>query len=348
MAVSKSKPSVLQQYRGLLLAAFLLGFFGYVQYSGFDAVGEMKKGMLSYKDQLNSAGWKGALAVVVVDVVFIVCVFPGSFLLELFCGYVFGVPAGVAVILTAKNCAAVLCYFIGKTIMADTVRGWLKDSPTFQAMQKTNQASGWQLVLAMRLSPMPSYMVSYGSSVINVPFGAYMAATATASIPMVVQNVYMGSLVTSVEDLFSPNKATGVGSDMLQLALPFLGTIGIVVWTKQFLSAKSAAPAGKALGSPKAKTPVKTSAAAKTPTASPLASPLASPRAPRGKSPSVKKTPAKSKTPAPAKKTPRGKSPAPSREKSPAPARGKSPAAKRGGSKPRSASPARTRTRSRA
>jgi hypothetical protein len=45
--------------RGLLLAAFLLGFFGYVQYSGFDAVGEMKKGMLSYKDQLNSAGWKG-------------------------------------------------------------------------------------------------------------------------------------------------------------------------------------------------------------------------------------------------------------------------------------------------
>ncbi|KAJ1464468.1 hypothetical protein T484DRAFT_1869221 [Baffinella frigidus] len=65
---------------------------------------------------------------------------------------------------------------------------------------------------------------------------------------------------------------------MREVALPFLGTIGIVLWTKQFLSAKSAAPAGKALGSPKAKTPVKTSAAAKTPTASPLASPLASPR----------------------------------------------------------------------
>ncbi|KAJ1495227.1 hypothetical protein T484DRAFT_1608213, partial [Baffinella frigidus] len=33
--------------------------------------------------------------------------------------YVFGVPAGVAVILTAKNCAAVLCYFIGKTVRSN-------------------------------------------------------------------------------------------------------------------------------------------------------------------------------------------------------------------------------------
>ena len=29
----------------------------------------------------------GALAVVLVDVVFIVCIFPGSWFLELFCGY---------------------------------------------------------------------------------------------------------------------------------------------------------------------------------------------------------------------------------------------------------------------
>ena len=46
--------------RGLLVAAVLLGVLGYVQYSGFDAVGEMKKGMLSYKDQLNSAGLQGS------------------------------------------------------------------------------------------------------------------------------------------------------------------------------------------------------------------------------------------------------------------------------------------------
>ena len=30
-----------------------------------------------------------------------------------------------------------------------------------------------------------------------------MVATVIASIPMVVQNVYMGSLLTSVEDIFS-------------------------------------------------------------------------------------------------------------------------------------------------
>ena len=45
--------------------------------------------------------------------------------------------------------------------------------------------------------------------------GSYMVATVIASIPMVVQNVYMGSLLTSVEDIFSgqvtrtPKRAQG-------------------------------------------------------------------------------------------------------------------------------------------
>ena len=133
----------------------------------------------------------------------------------------------------AKNIAAVICFFIGRTVAADTCKRLLKNNKHFKALQKTNQSSGWQLVLAMRLSPMPSYVVSYGSSILNVPFSSYMRATLVASAPFVVQNVYMGSLLEKVEDIWSGKAAGGGVADLAKYVIPFVGTVGIVLWTKQ-------------------------------------------------------------------------------------------------------------------
>jgi membrane protein DedA with SNARE-associated domain len=143
------------------------------------------------------------------------------------------VLGGVAVILAAKNIAAVICFFIGRTVAADTCKRLLKNNKHFKALQKTNQSSGWQLVLAMRLSPMPSYVVSYGSSILNVPFASYMRATLVASAPFVVQNVYMGSLLEKVEDIWSGKAAGGGVADLAKYVIPTVGTVGIVLWTKQ-------------------------------------------------------------------------------------------------------------------
>jgi len=68
---------------------------------------------------------------------------------------------------------------------------------------EASSASGWQLVLAGRLSPVPSYMCNYGFSATNVSFHDYMLATFLASFPMVVQNTYMGSMAKNIGDVFS-------------------------------------------------------------------------------------------------------------------------------------------------
>jgi uncharacterized membrane protein YdjX (TVP38/TMEM64 family) len=50
-------------------------------------------------------------------------------------------------------------------MFAEWVSSMLKKNTTFKRLKATSGKSGFVLVLGLRLSPMPSYMCSYGASV---------------------------------------------------------------------------------------------------------------------------------------------------------------------------------------
>ena len=54
-------------------------------------------------------------------------------------------------------------------------------------LKETGGSSGLYLVLAGRLSPLPSYVCNYGFSTTDVSLGQYSLATVIAGTPMILQ-----------------------------------------------------------------------------------------------------------------------------------------------------------------
>lgn len=138
----------------------------------------------------------------------------GSFFIELFCGSVYGLFTGFLVILAAKNIAAMLCFLLGKTLLKEYVTKlaasnnlfkWVRRFKFFpnvydpmcacthrNFLKETSGSSGLYLVLAGRLSPLPSYVCNYGFSTTDVSLGQYALATFVAGAPMILQVNLLG------------------------------------------------------------------------------------------------------------------------------------------------------------
>ena len=65
----------------------------------------------------------------------------------------------------ACNVPSLSCVHAGQFMFAVWVSSMLKKNTTFKRLKATSGKSGFVLVLGLRLSPMPSYMCSYGASV---------------------------------------------------------------------------------------------------------------------------------------------------------------------------------------
>ena len=139
----------------------------------------------------------------------------------------------------AKNLAASACFWLGRSLLSEWVANFVKKNETFRYLKvflarpsgcqvtsllyrsivDSTSQSGWQLVLAARLSPartalpdsaltdpgaqLPSYVCSYGFSVTQVSFKEYFLATLFASAPMIFINVGLGAGAKNIQDAFS-------------------------------------------------------------------------------------------------------------------------------------------------
>eukprot|EP01126_Amoeba_proteus_P063596 TRINITY_DN877_c0_g1_i23.p1 TRINITY_DN877_c0_g1~~TRINITY_DN877_c0_g1_i23.p1 ORF type:complete len:188 (-),score=29.95 TRINITY_DN877_c0_g1_i23:319-882(-) len=59
----------------------------------------------------------------------------------------------------------------------------------------TKPHTGWKFAVMLRLSPMPSWVCTYGLSITRINFLEFLFATLIGSLPMVFQNVWVGSMV---------------------------------------------------------------------------------------------------------------------------------------------------------
>lgn len=317
--------------KGVATAVALLAVMVGLNMSGVVTIDVLKDSLKQNRDALVKMGLQGNLLMVGVDILFIVCFFPGSFFLELFCGFIYGVQLGAATILVGKTTAAAICFLLGRTLLKDAVTNMVKSNKAFRKFYEASSASGWQLVLAGRLSPVPSYMCNYGFSATNVSFHDYMLATFLASFPMVVQNTYMGSMAKNIGDVFSGavvSNGDSIVTQIFKFGFPFIGTALIVLWAKSFLSkladdAETGRLADSRQTSPARMEKRTTSPSARQPAKSSMAAPKSTPRArARSKSPAPAKSPARGRSPT-ARKTPiksSAKSPAKS-ARSPSPRR---------------------------
>ena len=120
---------------------------------------------------LQGAGLQGMAAYALADIMLIAACQPGSFFLELYAGFVYGPLVGGTLIIAAKLVAAALCFLLGG-VFSDFFAGWLspimRKNEAFAQIKDRAASSGFLLTVGLRLSPLPSYVCSYGPAVLKV------------------------------------------------------------------------------------------------------------------------------------------------------------------------------------
>eukprot|EP01125_Pyxidicula_operculata_P002386 TRINITY_DN12263_c0_g1_i1.p1 TRINITY_DN12263_c0_g1~~TRINITY_DN12263_c0_g1_i1.p1 ORF type:complete len:223 (-),score=10.65 TRINITY_DN12263_c0_g1_i1:66-713(-) len=176
------------------------------------------------RDYIHSLGWYGVIVFIFVHSTMVVLCFVGSISLELTAGYTYGPLWGTLIVLVSKFCGGTISFILGKTLLNDWVVQVVKQYPTFLSLQEQMKGDVWKLALAMRLSPIPSWIVNYGLSITPLPLEHFMLATIICSLPTVTQNVLIGS---NFNDLTSGEWNIKTGLSMALSTLMILSSLFI-------------------------------------------------------------------------------------------------------------------------
>ncbi len=139
------------------------------------------------------------LAFVAAHSVAVALCFPGAMLFELFAGFAFGVWRAIAFVLLAKLAGGVAGFALGRTVFRAWAQRVVASNAKWAALFASIGDNGFQFSLLLRLSPLPSYVGTYGLSLTPIRTADFLAATVVGSVPFIANNVLLGSMARSIE-----------------------------------------------------------------------------------------------------------------------------------------------------
>ena len=180
--------------------------------------------LLRWVDDHRRIAWLAFIASYVVATILFV---PGS-LLTLAAGAIFGLAQGTALVSFASVSGATLAFLVGRTLARETIERKINRMPRFNALDKALHRNGFLVVLLTRLSPFfPFNLLNYAYGLTSVSLRSYLVASWIGMLPGTVLYVYVGSLVTSLTQVFHGEVETGLGGRVLFV----LGLIATVLMT---------------------------------------------------------------------------------------------------------------------
>ncbi|CAE8715726.1 unnamed protein product [Polarella glacialis] len=168
---------------------------------------------------------------------------PITVIFEVAAGFVWGLP-GAALVWATKLFAASITFFIGRvgaTVLAPSLVERIKAEVAARGRGLLEEQKGLQLAVAARLSPLPSFFSNYGLAVAtDLKFADFFLATAVATVPSILGNVYSGTTLLSLVEAHGelPN-AFSLGAQALQ----GLGVLSLAWVGQQLLVGAAASPA---------------------------------------------------------------------------------------------------------
>ena len=168
------------------------------------------------------------LIVIAVCVVFMI---PVGTPLTLGCGYIYkgvygwvgGVGIATGVSMAGSALGAVLCFLLGRYLMRDRVRLWIRKYPIFDAIDTALAEHGVRIMAMLYLTPvLPLGPVSYMVGTTSMRLSSFIFAK-VASLPLMMLYVFIGAsagtLLTDT-DAIENNKVlilSGIGLSMLMI-----------------------------------------------------------------------------------------------------------------------------------
>ncbi|HET9440437.1 MAG TPA: VTT domain-containing protein [Longimicrobiales bacterium] len=182
----------------------------------------------AFADWVAGQGVTGALVFAVVYACATVLLVPGS-VLTLAAGAIFGIGRGAALVMIAATIGASAAFLIARYAARARVARRMQRDPRFAAIDSAIGASGWKIVVLLRLSPLfPFNLLNYALGLTSVRFLEYLAAC-VAMLPGTLLYVYYGRIIGDVAALASGAAIERGPAYYVLLGVGLVATIAVTV-----------------------------------------------------------------------------------------------------------------------
>ena len=183
-------------------------------------------------DQVRGMGATGVVLFMVVYVLAVVAVLPGS-LFTLAAGFAYGPVGGLLVASPASVLGATMAFLLSRTMLRDWIQKQTARFPKARALDKAIGKNSFRLILLLRLSPLiPFNVLNYALGLSDAHLGRYIVASFIGMLPATWMYVYLGSLATTAAGLTDASHGGGWGRLVLTVAGRLAAVIVVVLVTR--------------------------------------------------------------------------------------------------------------------
>jgi len=152
-------------------------------------------------------------------------------------GYLYGMQMGILVTFSSATLGIILAHFVIKTFLVKYVERLIDMAEPESILKKLSllldsKKDAFQLVLLSRLTPIPFGLQNSLFAVSTMSFDKYLQATCLGLFPCQVINVYLGSTLRSMEEVFGDAQAAKIGLIVLSCQLFFCVIVVMFVTQK--------------------------------------------------------------------------------------------------------------------
>lgn len=153
----------------------------------------------------------------------------GYIVVNLACGYLFGVVYGLVVTVVTATAGVLAAHLIIVRCLASHVKRLLHTSDYSRSLYTViSGPQAFKLIVLTRLTPVPFGLQNAVFSVSNLPCGRYLCASVCGLFPTQCINVYMGSTLRSMEEVLTSEDSLAMG--WLLLAAQLLASVAVAMF----------------------------------------------------------------------------------------------------------------------
>ncbi|VEP12760.1 conserved membrane hypothetical protein [Hyella patelloides LEGE 07179] len=176
---------------------------------------------------VQSLGYVGAVAFILIYIVATIALVPGS-ILTLGAGVLFGVVWGSVYVLIGAIIGETFAFLLGRYLARDWIAKKIANNQTFAALDRAIHREGLKIIFLTRLSPIfPFSLLNYAFGITGISFRDYFLGS-IGIIPMTITYVYFGSLAG---DLATIGEATHLANPELQWTIRIIGFLATIAAT---------------------------------------------------------------------------------------------------------------------
>lgn len=171
--------------------------------------------------------WQSVAAYVALYTVIVGFSIPGSLVMTLSGGFLFGAIEGAVAAVTGVSLGSILMFFMAQTAVGDSLRGWIsRKSNLMHKLEGEVREHAFTTILTLRLIPaVPLWLVNLSAGFVRMKFTPYALGTVIGVIPSTLLYCTVGAGLDHLFATVAPGQLMTVLRR--ELVLPAIGLIGL-------------------------------------------------------------------------------------------------------------------------